>query len=99
MNFNMYNFQWADVLRGYLQEAKWSHNKQTPKFEEYLENGWISVSGVVLLVHGYCLLSQNITKKGLVCIQNCHNLLRWPSVIFRLCNDLGTSKVNLYSFK
>ncbi|PON82655.1 Squalene/phytoene synthase [Trema orientale] len=75
----------------YLTKA--SQNKETPTFKDYLENGWMSVSGVVILVHTYFLMSQNITKQGLESLENHHNLLRWPSIIFRLCNDLGTSTV------
>ena len=86
-------FQWAVLCKTFLQEAKWSRNKNTPTFDDYFENAWISVSGVVILVHSFFELNQNITKEGLESLENYHNLLRWPSMIFRLCNDLGTSKV------
>ncbi|CAK7355348.1 unnamed protein product [Dovyalis caffra] len=29
---------WADLCKSFLQEAKWSYNKITPSFDEYLEN-------------------------------------------------------------
>ncbi|RXH68081.1 hypothetical protein DVH24_028228 [Malus domestica] len=35
--------------------------------------------------------SQGITKQALECLENHHSLLRWPSLIFRLSNDLSTS--------
>ncbi|PON82654.1 Squalene/phytoene synthase [Trema orientale] len=86
---------WNDMLKAFLQEKKWSQNKETPTFKDYIENGWMSVSGIVILVHTYFLMSQNITKQGLESLENYHNLLRWPSIIFRLCNDLGTSTAEL----
>ncbi|XP_062028610.1 tricyclene synthase EBOS, chloroplastic-like [Rosa rugosa] len=86
---------WADMCKSWLTEAEWCHNKYTPTFEEYLANAWISVSGVVILVHTYFLLNQNISDEALKCLENHHDLLRWPSVIFRLSNDLVTSKAEL----
>ncbi|XP_024186613.1 tricyclene synthase EBOS, chloroplastic isoform X2 [Rosa chinensis] len=86
---------WADMCKTWLTEAKWRHNKYTPTFEEYLANAWISVSGVVILVHTYFLLNQNISDEALKCLENHHDLLRWPSLIFRLSNDLVTSKAEL----
>lgn len=88
-----YVFQWTDMFKAFLQEKKWSLNKETPTLKDYLENGWMSVSGVVILVHTYFFMTQKITKHGLESLENYHNLLRWSSIIFRLCNDLGTSTV------
>ncbi|KAJ7964209.1 Beta-ocimene synthase [Quillaja saponaria] len=88
---------WSDMLKAFLQEARWSNRKDMPAFKDYFENAVISVSGIVILVHAYFLLEQNITKQALDCLEkeNYHDLLRMPSVIFRLCNDLGTSKAEL----
>ncbi|KAJ0052961.1 hypothetical protein Pint_02105 [Pistacia integerrima] len=87
--------QWVDMCKAFLQEAKWSFNKYTPTFEEYLDNAWRSVSGTLILVHSYFLMNQSITKEALDSLENYHSLLRWPSVIFRLCNDFSTSKAEL----
>ncbi|OIW19085.1 hypothetical protein TanjilG_06394 [Lupinus angustifolius] len=57
---------WTDLLKAFLQEAKWSKDKILPKFDDYLKNA-----------------------------QNYHELLHRPSIIFRLCNDLSTSKSEL----
>ncbi|KAJ6908436.1 terpene synthase 12 [Populus alba x Populus x berolinensis] len=90
---------WADLCKAFLQEAKWSCNNITPSFEEYLENAWRSVSGTVILIHAYFLLGENISKRALDYLVNYDELLRWPSVIFRLCNDLATSSVrNIYEY-
>ncbi|KAJ0052968.1 hypothetical protein Pint_02108 [Pistacia integerrima] len=86
---------WGDMCKSFLEEAKWSYNKQTPTFEEYLDNAWRSASGALLLVHSYFLLNQGITSEALDSLEKYHNLLRWPSVIFRLCNDLSTSKAEI----
>ncbi|KAE8692736.1 Isoprene synthase [Hibiscus syriacus] len=86
---------WADLCKAFLQEAKWAHSKYVPTFEDYLENAWMSVSGHAFLVHAYFLQSTNITSEALDCLERYHDVLRWPSMIFRLCNDLGTSKYEL----
>ncbi|KAL6135300.1 hypothetical protein ACLB2K_067528 [Fragaria x ananassa] len=86
---------WADLCKAFLREAEWSNNKYTPTFEEYLANAWISASAVVILVHAYFQLNQNISDEALECLENHHDLLRWPSLIFRLTNDLATSEAEL----
>ncbi|XP_058769006.1 tricyclene synthase TPS4, chloroplastic-like [Vicia villosa] len=86
---------WSNMLKAFLQEARWCDDKHVPKFDEYLNNAWVSVSGVVLLTHTYFLLNQTITKEGLEHLKNLHLLLQRPSIIFRLCNDLATSSAEL----
>ncbi|KDP27308.1 hypothetical protein JCGZ_20296 [Jatropha curcas] len=81
---------WADLCKAFLQEAKWSFNESIPPFEEYLENAWRSASGNVLLIHTYLLLCQSSSKVSLECFSDYHHLLKWPSIIFRLSNDLAT---------
>ncbi|XP_062153085.1 tricyclene synthase TPS4, chloroplastic-like isoform X2 [Alnus glutinosa] len=82
---------WADLCKAFLQEAKWCYNKDMPIFKDYLDNGWVSVSGAVFIVHAYFFLNQKFTKQALEGLEKYDDLLRWPSVIFRLCNDLSTS--------
>ncbi|KAI5389946.1 Tricyclene synthase tps4 [Lathyrus oleraceus] len=86
---------WSDMLKAFLQEARWCNDKHMPKFDDYLNNAWVSVSGVVLLTHAYFLLNHSITKEGLEHLKNSHLLLQRPSIIFRLCNDLATSSAEL----
>ncbi|XP_050381966.1 tricyclene synthase EBOS, chloroplastic-like [Argentina anserina] len=86
---------WADLCKAFLKEAEWSHNKYTPTFEEYIANAWISSSAALILVHTYFLLNQNISDEALECLENHHDLLRWPSLILRLSNDLATSEAEL----
>ncbi|XP_038692956.1 tricyclene synthase TPS4, chloroplastic-like [Tripterygium wilfordii] len=86
---------WTDICEAFLQEVKRSYGKRIPTFDEYLENGWRSVSGVVILTHTYFLLDQKISKQALECLEDCHQLLRSSSIIFRLCNDMGTSSAEI----
>ncbi|TKY48783.1 Isoprene synthase [Spatholobus suberectus] len=85
---------WSDLCKSYLQEAKWFYSKVIPPFNEFLENGWISSGGGVLLIHSFFLVSQDqdITEQGLHSLTNYHDLLRSSMTILRLSNDLGTSK-------
>ncbi|KAH8502501.1 hypothetical protein H0E87_013981 [Populus deltoides] len=87
--------EWADLCKAFLQEAKWSYNNITPSFEEYLENAWRSVSGTVILIHAFFLMGENISKQALDYLVNYDELLRWPSIIFRLSNDLATSSAEI----
>ncbi|XP_052179007.1 probable terpene synthase 12 [Diospyros lotus] len=86
---------WTDMCKAFMVEAKWRCNRETPTFDGYLENGWMSVSGTVGLVHAYFLVTKNITKEAIDDLEIYHNLLKCSSMIFRLCNDLGTSKDEL----
>uniref|UniRef100_F6GXN8 Terpene synthase metal-binding domain-containing protein n=1 Tax=Vitis vinifera TaxID=29760 RepID=F6GXN8_VITVI len=76
------SIQWAVLCKVFLQEAKWFSTKFTPTFEEYLDNGWRSASGLVLLVHAYFLMSKNITKEALEGLEKEHDFLRCPNIIF-----------------
>lgn len=82
---------WTDLCKSFLLEAKWEHSKHQPKFEDYLENAWVSSTGVVILVHAYCLVCKNITNEALYWLDNHHDIIRHPSMIFRLTNDLSSS--------
>ncbi|KAG5551781.1 hypothetical protein RHGRI_010010 [Rhododendron griersonianum] len=89
---------WVDLCKAFLVEAKWCFNKETPTFKAYLENGLVSISGLLILVHAYFLLTDTITKEALECLEkkeSYHPLMECTSLIFRLSNDLGTSKAEL----
>ncbi|RDX65003.1 Tricyclene synthase TPS4, chloroplastic, partial [Mucuna pruriens] len=59
----LYN-TWCDMLKAFLQEAKWCRDKHMPIFDDYLNNAWVSISGVVIRTH-YFLLNQSIPKEAL----------------------------------
>ncbi|XP_057509158.1 LOW QUALITY PROTEIN: tricyclene synthase EBOS, chloroplastic-like, partial [Actinidia eriantha] len=86
---------WADMCKAFLAEAKCCFNKDTPTLKAYLENAWVSASGVVILVHAYFFMAENITEQALEGLETYHPLLQYSSMIFRLCNDFGTSKDEL----
>ncbi|KAL0370601.1 UNVERIFIED_CONTAM: Isoprene synthase, chloroplastic [Sesamum angustifolium] len=84
--------KWADLCKAFLREAEWRYKKEIPRFDEYLDHGWTSSSGVVLLTHAYFLTTQNITHEDIKALNDGHGLLRSPSTVFRLANDLSSSK-------
>ncbi|XP_058072943.1 alpha-terpineol synthase, chloroplastic-like [Magnolia sinica] len=82
---------WADYCKANLLEAKWYNSGYTPGLEEYLSNAWVTASGPIILFHVYFLMGENITKEALDCIGSYPNLIRCPSIIYRLTDDLETS--------
>ncbi|KAG5551789.1 hypothetical protein RHGRI_010018 [Rhododendron griersonianum] len=87
---------WADICKTFLKEAKWCSNRETPTFKAYLDNALVSVSGVLISIHVYFLLTETITKEALECLEKkLHPLVECPSLIFRFSNDLATSKAEL----
>ncbi|KAG5551790.1 hypothetical protein RHGRI_010019 [Rhododendron griersonianum] len=85
----------VDLCKAFLAEAKWCFEKATPTFKAYLENAVVSASGMLISVHAYFLLTETITKEALECLEkkeSYHPLMECPSLIFRLYNDLATSK-------
>ncbi|XP_076891646.1 (E)-beta-ocimene synthase, chloroplastic-like [Bidens hawaiensis] len=88
---------WGELLEAFLVEAKWTQAKHLPTFKDYLDNGWRSASGVVILTHGYFLINEEIEKDVVETLERYHDLMKWSSVIFRLYNDLVSSKNEIQS--
>jgi (-)-alpha-terpineol synthase len=86
-------FQWASLCKSYLLDAKWYYSGYTPSFQEYIENARVSISAPVVLVHAYFLVTNPITNEALDCLEDHPKIIRWSSMIVRLADDLGTSKV------
>nr|QWQ79602.1 TPS44 [Juglans sigillata] len=70
---------WADICRSYLLEANCFHNRYTPSLQEYLECAWIIVTIPNILVHSLDSLEEYL------------DIIRLPSFIVRLADDLETS--------
>ncbi|XP_071731299.1 (E)-beta-ocimene synthase, chloroplastic-like [Rutidosis leptorrhynchoides] len=87
--------EWGELCKAFLLEAKWMHSKCIPTLETYLDNAWCSASGVVLLTHGYFLIHEEISEDTIQFLKMSHDLMKWSSMIFRLCNDLGTSSAEI----
>ncbi|XP_068650995.1 terpene synthase 10-like [Aristolochia californica] len=86
---------WGDLCEAFLTEAKWFDKKTKPTLEEYLENGWVSSSGPLLLTFAYYLLPRKASNKESGSLDNYMDLIKCSSMIFRLCNDLAISKEEL----
>ncbi|KAG8477932.1 hypothetical protein CXB51_027616 [Gossypium anomalum] len=67
----------------------------------YLRKAWADLCKAFLKeanwahIHTYFLQRANITIEALHSLEHYHDVIRWPSIIFRLCNDLGTAKDEL----
>ncbi|XVF25950.1 hypothetical protein REPUB_Repub13aG0258200 [Reevesia pubescens] len=86
---------WLNLLRSYLLEARWYHSGYTPTLEEYMKNGWISITGPLIAIQASLFLTNQINQKELEFLERYPDLLYWSSVIFRLQDDLGTSSDEL----
>ncbi|PIN02803.1 Exo-alpha-bergamotene synthase [Handroanthus impetiginosus] len=82
---------WAELCRAYHLEAKWYYSGHFPSINEYLNTAWISISGPLLLLHGYLTTKNHINKKELQYLEQYPGFVRWPSMVLRLANDLGTT--------
>ncbi|XP_049397393.1 (-)-camphene/tricyclene synthase, chloroplastic [Solanum stenotomum] len=84
---------WADLCKAYLQEARWYYNGYTPTLDEYMENAWISVGSLVMVVNAFFLVTNSITKEVLeyVFSNKYPDIIRWSATIIRLTDDLATS--------
>lgn len=59
-----------------------------------MNNGWVSSSAPLILVHAFCFMAQTITKEEMRYLEEDPEPIFLASIIFRLCNDLKTSKVH-----
>ncbi|KAE8666347.1 putative terpene synthase 9 [Hibiscus syriacus] len=87
--------QWAILCRAHITEARWFYGGQTPTFNEYIENGWVSIGslgGLVLL----CFVEvDSIADRFPNCLEDYSQLFYWSSLVTRLSDDLGTSKAEM----
>lgn len=91
---NIFDYlQWIEFCKGLLIEARWYHNRYTPNIEEYLANGWVTSSGPLLSIHVVYSLSHGEQEEANEFLKNNHDLVYNMSMIIRLCNDQGTTKV------
>ncbi|CAL1372583.1 unnamed protein product [Linum trigynum] len=86
---------WGDFCQAMLVEAKWCRDGRTPSLKEYLTNGSVSSSGTVIAVHSFCSVSSSSSSemKSSFLEKSDHDLIHNVCLIIRLCNDVGTSKV------
>lgn len=94
----VYKKAWHELCEAFMVEAKWQHEKVIPGLDEYLENGWVTSTGPLLLLHALTMLPSSNQQEQ----QRVDSWLRddgkvvYPrlvelcSRIFRLCNDCAT---------
>ncbi|KAJ4980365.1 hypothetical protein NE237_031202 [Protea cynaroides] len=86
---------WTDFCKALLVEAKWYNGGYSPSLKVYLDNAWISSAGSILLVHAYFAVAHEMNDDEVGFLETNQDLLYYPSMILRLCNDLGTSAAEL----
>ncbi|KAK4491965.1 hypothetical protein RD792_002749 [Penstemon davidsonii] len=85
---------WTNFCKALLVEATWYHTGCTPSFREHLDNGWTSSSGYVLSLYILFGVGQDMATTMNI-LNNSQEIIYRVSLIIRLCNDLGTSKMEL----
>ncbi|XP_074574447.1 monoterpene synthase 7, chloroplastic-like [Curcuma longa] len=81
---------WGDLWKADFEEAKWFHHGQTPKFNEYLENAWVTISAPTILLNAYCV-SKDLTEEALKSFPSYYQITRSSSTLTRLYDDMATS--------
>ncbi|EXB97304.1 (-)-limonene synthase [Morus notabilis] len=84
--------QWADLSKCFLLEAKWYTSGHTPTFQEYLENGWVSIAAPIVLAIAYICVTNPLREEAimLLAMEGYPSIIREASIIGRLTNDLST---------
>ncbi|WCJ37095.1 Myrcene synthase chloroplastic [Euphorbia peplus] len=83
---------WTDLCKSFLLEAEWYYSGYKPSLKEYLQNGWISFSGPLLLVHAYFASTNQITNEATESFKGSYpEIVQFSSLITRLADDLATS--------
>jgi (-)-alpha-terpineol synthase len=89
-------WQWNDLYKAFMVEARWYHNGCAPTLDEYLENAWVSAAGNVALSYAYCI-NDYVTANDLELFSTGYpDIVRYSSMNFRLYNDLVTSSVSAF---
>lgn len=81
------------LTRSYLVEARWFHTGYKPTFDEYMKNGFVSITGPLITIHSYLFTSNAIRKEDVEYIESLPEILRLGCEIFRLADDYGTATV------
>ncbi|KAK8299270.1 hypothetical protein V6Z12_D05G311200, partial [Gossypium hirsutum] len=87
--------QWAILCRAHIREARWFYGGQTPTFDEYIKNAWISIGSLGGLVLLCFVEADSIVNQFPNCLKDYSQLFYWSSLITRLSDDLGTSKAEM----
>ncbi|KAL9251662.1 Quinolinate synthase, chloroplastic-like protein [Drosera capensis] len=86
------HMQWYDLCKAFMAEAEWYFSKQVPTFKDYLEIGWRSIGGVILLRTAYFYSDMKFTSESLGHLENLHEAIRYSCIMSRVINDWGTEE-------
>ncbi|KAG6392289.1 hypothetical protein SASPL_146503 [Salvia splendens] len=81
---------WAELCKAYYLEARWFHSGYVPTAEEDLNTAWISIAGPLVIFYGY-FTTNPINQMELKRLEQYPGIIRWPSTVLRLADELGTS--------
>ncbi|KAK3198731.1 hypothetical protein Dsin_022146 [Dipteronia sinensis] len=87
---------WANHTKALLMEAKWSNEGYIPSLQEYLSIGWITSGCLVLGVHSFFSIMNEVSDEMEQFLEKNQQILQDPCTILRLLNDLSTNKVTIY---
>ncbi|KAH6798735.1 hypothetical protein C2S51_035219 [Perilla frutescens var. frutescens] len=83
---------WVDLVEGYLEEAKWYYNEYTPRLEEYLKNGSVTIGAPAVISQLYFTVASSIEKSDIVdSFYKYRHIICLSGRLVRLPDDLGTS--------
>ncbi|KAL5713790.1 hypothetical protein ACHQM5_015836 [Ranunculus cassubicifolius] len=82
----------AGQFKSYMIELTWFKTGYKPSLKEYMENGAVSGLGPMLQMFIYVLTCPKISAETLEYIDNFPDLIRLSSIMYRLEDDLGTTK-------
>ncbi|KAL5720569.1 hypothetical protein ACHQM5_013231 [Ranunculus cassubicifolius] len=82
-----------ELFQTYMVELIWFKTGYMPSFKEYLDHAAISVTGPILYLLAYVLISPKISIETLDYIVSYPDVIRLSTTVFRLLDDLATSKV------
>ncbi|KAI9083053.1 hypothetical protein K1719_034957 [Acacia pycnantha] len=81
-----------NLAEAYLMEAKWCSEKYVPSYEEYKDNGHVSVTSPLQITSFLGLLGNLATKEVSDWISTNPKIVRDVSLIGRLIDDMATHK-------
>ncbi|KAL9668852.1 hypothetical protein QQ045_006392 [Rhodiola kirilowii] len=86
---------WEILSSVYMKEARWFHSGYKPSLDEYMSNAWISVGVPFAFLHVHLFDTSLLLEKQLQYLEINPDILKWSCIIFRLCDDLGTSSTEM----
>ncbi|CAM8980238.1 unnamed protein product [Rhodiola kirilowii] len=86
---------WKILSSVFIKEARWFHSGYKPSLDEYMSDAWISVAVPISFIHVHLFDTSLLVEKQLQYLETNPDILKWSSIIVRLCDDLGTSPAEM----